>query len=219
MPDTTTTADQRFSAKLRHARISPQKLRYVATVIKGQNVNRALEILQMTPRRGARFLHKLLKSAIANAESITSDRNLDIDVEELRIEGLMIDGGTPLKRWRTAPQGRAVPILKRTSHVTLILAPAPAAPKTDRKSRKGKAAGKTPAAGDKAEKGEHKHDHKKDHAHEHGTEGHVHEAGHEHPEGHHQHHEHEHHHESAHEHGGQHESPKKPGGKSPQKKG
>ncbi len=212
MADTTTAPEQRFSACLRHARISPQKLRYVGTVIRGQNVNRALEILQATSRRGARFLHKLLKSAIANAESITSDRNLDIDVEELRVEKLMIDGGASLKRWRTAPQGRAVPILKRTSHVTVVLGPAPEAPAKGRRGAKGKAAPKD-AKPDQGHAKEHSHDHTADKAH--GSEGHVHEKGHEHPEGHHQHHEHQHRHEPEHKHGGQHEKGHKP---SPEKK-
>jgi large subunit ribosomal protein L22 len=207
MAETTTLPEQRFTAKLRHARISPQKVRYVATVIRGQNVNAALEILQATNRRGARFLHKLLKSAIANAESITSDRNLDIDVEELRIETLMIDGGTPLKRWRTAPQGRAVPILKRTSHITLVLGPQPEAPAKEKRAVKEK---KEPKAGkpDAAHAKEHSHDHGHDHAHE--KEGQVHAKGHEHPEGHHHHHDHGHVHEPDHKHGGQHEKGHKP---------
>lgn len=207
MADTETVPNQKFSAKLRHARISPQKIRYVANTIRGQNVNRALEILQATNRRGARFLHKLLKSAIANAESITSDRNLDIDVEELRVEGLMIDCGTSLKRWRTAPQGRAVPILKRTSHVTMVLGPKPEDAKKEKRAPKGKKAEK----GVKADAGHaaaHAHDHSHDHAH--GGEGHVHAKGHEHPEGHHQHHEHQHRHEPDHKHGGQHEKGHKP---------
>lgn len=195
------TTLERFRAVLRHARISPQKIRYVADTIRGANVNRALEILQATPRRGARFLHKLLKSAIANAESITSDRNLDIDVEELRIERLMIDGGTSLKRWRTAPQGRAVPILKRTSHVTMVLGPQPEEKKARRAARGKRVKGeKLPKAAPADAK----------HEHEHGEAGHVHEHGHEHPEGHHHHHEHQHRHEPDHKHGGQHEKGHKP---------
>ncbi|KAF0241516.1 MAG: large subunit ribosomal protein [Planctomycetota bacterium] len=203
MADTTTLPEQRFTAKLRHARISPQKVRYVATVIRGQNVNRALEILQATNRRGARFLHKLLKSAIANAESITSDRNLDIDVEELRIETLMIDGGVSLKRWRTAPQGRAVPILKRTSHITLVLGPNPDEPKKERRATTGKKAAKAEKAGSGPAVAP-------AHEHSHGKEGQAHEHGHEHPEGHHQHHDHQHRHEPDHKHGGQHEKGHKP---------
>ncbi len=206
MAETTTLPEQRFSARLRHARISPQKLRYVATVIRGQNVNAALEILQATNRRGARFLHKLLKSAIANAESITSDRNLDIDVEELRVETLMIDGGTPLKRWRTAPQGRAVPVLKRTSHITLVLGPQPEDPKAKRAVKGAKAA--KPEKADAGHAKEHSHDHAHDQPK--GKEGQAKEKGHEHPEGHHQHHEHQHRHEPDHKHGGQHEKGHKP---------
>lgn len=207
------TTYERFRAVLRHARISPQKVRYVAETIRGQNVNRALEILQATPRRAARFLHKLLKSAIANAESITSDRNLDIDVEELRVELLMIDGATPLKRWRTAPQGRAVPILKRTSHMTMVLGPKPETEEKKR-ARKGKKERvpkpEKPEKEEKAEKavapplpaGEAHHDH----AHGPG-------ADHAHPHGHAQHHEHVHRHESEHKHGGQHEQHRPPGEK------
>jgi len=161
---TATVPDLEFSAKLRYARISPQKIRYVATTIRGLSVNRAIEVLQATPRRGARFLYKLLRSAIANAESITSDRNLDIDVEDLRVHRLMIDGGPSLKRWRTAPQGRAVPILKRTSHVTITLAPSPEETKTRKRRVKGKKGPAKPAK--KTEKGhDHGHDHSHDHAH------------------------------------------------------
>jgi large subunit ribosomal protein L22 len=212
MAETETLPAEKFSARLRHARISPQKVRYVADTVRGKNVNRALEILQATPRRAARFIHKLLKSAIANAESITSDRNLDIDVEELRVETLMVDGATPYKRFRSAPQGRAVPILKRTSHITLVLGPQPEEekkePRAKRKGEAGKEKGeaKVRAKGGAGQPHGHKHEGGAPHDHDH---PHPHDHEHDHPHAHGHHHEHAHRHEPEHEHGGQHEKPKK----------
>lgn len=105
-----------YRASLRYIRITPRKLRLVADLIRGKNVRQAQAILSVSPKRGAYFLGKLLKSALANAE-----QNPDVDLDQLRISQLRVESGPILKRWRAAPRGRAVPIKKRTSQVTIVL--------------------------------------------------------------------------------------------------
>ncbi|MES1943091.1 50S ribosomal protein L22 [Salinisphaera sp. PC39] len=104
-------------AKLRFARISPQKARLVADQVRGLPVERALELLQFSPRKGARILHKVLESAIANAE-----HNDGADVDELKVSEIMVDEGPTLKRIKPRARGRADRIFKRTSHVTIRVA-------------------------------------------------------------------------------------------------
>jgi large subunit ribosomal protein L22 len=102
-------------AKLSQLRISPQKVRLVADLIRGKNVEEALTILQFTPKSSARPLAKLVKSAVANADQAGAN------VDKLYIETLFVDGGPLIKRWMPRAMGRATPILKRTSHVTVTL--------------------------------------------------------------------------------------------------
>ena len=104
------------TAKLRHLRIAPRKVRLVADLVRGKNVEEALNILQFTEKRSARSLAKLLKSAVANA-----NEKPGVDIDRLFIKTLMVDGGPTIKRFRPRAMGRATPILKRTSHVTLHL--------------------------------------------------------------------------------------------------
>lgn len=105
-----------YQATLRHARITPRKLRYVADLVRGKKVSQALQILTLNPRRGAVFLIKLIKSAMANATI-----NPDVDEESLYITRAVVESGPIIKRWRAAPMGRAAPIKKRTSHVKVLL--------------------------------------------------------------------------------------------------
>ncbi len=104
-------------ARLRHLRGSPQKVRLVADLIRGKNVQEAVNILQMTKKKAAASLGKLLKSAIANAEN----RDNAVDVDRLYVREIFVDGGPMMKRIRPQPMGRAFRILKRTSHITIKL--------------------------------------------------------------------------------------------------
>ncbi len=102
------------SAKLRGVRISPQKARLVCDQIRGLPVERALEVLMFSPKKGARIVKKVLESAIANAE-----HNEGADVDELKVSTIHVDQGPVYKRIRPRAKGRANRILKRTSHITV----------------------------------------------------------------------------------------------------
>ena len=108
-----------YRAVLRNCPSSPRKMRIVADLSRGQEVNRALDILKFSPQFAARKLEKLLMSAIANWQA----KNEDVRIEKsnLYVKTIMVDGGRSLKRLRTAPQGRAYRIRKRSNHVTLVL--------------------------------------------------------------------------------------------------
>lgn len=106
-----------YVARLRHLQASPQKVRLVAGLIRGQNVEDAAKILQHTKKRAAEPLEKLLKSAVANAEN----RDDSIDVEELFVKEIFVDGGPVLKRVWFTTMGRAFRKVKRQSHVTIKL--------------------------------------------------------------------------------------------------
>lgn len=106
-------------AKLNNCPTSPRKMRLVADLVRGQQVDKALAILKFNPKEASLRLEKLLLSAIANWQA----KNEDADLEEagLFIKEIRVDGGTILKRLRPAPQGRAHRIRKRSNHVTLVL--------------------------------------------------------------------------------------------------
>ena len=103
-------------ATLKYARISSRKVKIVADLIKGKNVDEATAILKYTPKASSEVLEKLLKSAIANAEN-----NHNMDVSRLYVAECFVCPGPILKRIRPRAQGRAYRIEKRTSHVTLVL--------------------------------------------------------------------------------------------------
>ena len=103
-------------AKLRYLRIAPRKVRLVADLIRGKNVEEALSILQFTTKKSSVPLAKLLQSAVANA-----DQKDGVDVDALFIKTITVDGGPTIKRYRPRAMGRATPILKRTSHVLIEL--------------------------------------------------------------------------------------------------
>lgn len=102
------------SAKLTFIRIAPQKARLVANQVRGQKVDRALEILKFSQKKGAVLIRKVLESAIANAE-----HNEGADIDELKISKIFVDEGPTHKRFRARAKGRAAKILKRTSHITV----------------------------------------------------------------------------------------------------
>ncbi len=105
------------SAKLRHARISPQKCRLVADMVRGQPVGRALQVLKFTPKKGADLILKVLESAIANAE-----HNLGADIDELKISRIEVDTAPTIKRFHARAKGRGNSIVKRLSHITVTVA-------------------------------------------------------------------------------------------------
>lgn len=107
-------------AKLKNVPTSPRKMRLVADLIRGERVNKALNILKYEPKVGAPKLEKLLLSAISSWEA----KNQDVKLEEadLYVKEIWVDGGRVLKRLRPAPQGRAHRIRKRSNHVTLVVA-------------------------------------------------------------------------------------------------
>lgn len=104
-------------AKLRFARISPQKARLVADEVRGMQVERALETLQFSTKKAAQIVRKVLESAVANAE-----HNEGADIDELKVSVIMVDEGPTMKRMKPRARGRADRILKRTSHLTVRVA-------------------------------------------------------------------------------------------------
>jgi large subunit ribosomal protein L22 len=106
-------------AKLNNCPTSPRKMRLVADLVRGQKVERALNVLRFSQKEASRKLEKLLLSAINNWQQ----KNVEGNLEEagLFIKEIRVDGGTMLKRLRPAPQGRAHRIRKRSNHVTIVL--------------------------------------------------------------------------------------------------
>ena len=106
-------------ARLNDCPTSPRKMRLVADLVRGQKVDKALQICKFSQKDASRRLEKLLLSAIANWQA----KNEDADVEsaDLFVKEIRVDGGTMLKRLRPAPQGRAHRIRKRSNHVTVVL--------------------------------------------------------------------------------------------------
>jgi len=106
-------------AKLNNCPTSPRKMRLVADLVRGERVEKALNILKFSQKDASARLEKLLLSAIANWQA----KNEDADVEsaELFVKEIRVDGGAMLKRLRPAPQGRAHRIRKRSNHVTVVL--------------------------------------------------------------------------------------------------
>ena len=112
-------------AMQRTARQSPYKMRLVIDQIRGQTVNTALALLAFSKKHAAKQIEKVVKSAVANAEYAARAQNATLDVDELFIKYAVINEGPKLKRWTPAAMGRATPVLKRTSHVEIIVAERP----------------------------------------------------------------------------------------------
>ena len=102
-------------AQAKYIRIAPRKVQVIIPAIKGRKVEDAISILQFMPRKGARILQKVLHSAVANAEQNK------VDIDTLVVKTVLVDGGPTLKRFMPRAMGRAYPILKRTSHITVLL--------------------------------------------------------------------------------------------------
>ena len=106
-------------AILRNCPTSPRKMRYVVDMIRGQEVNRALDILKFSNKEASIRVEKLLKSAIANWQKKNEGERLEDNT--LVVSEVKVDSGRILKRLRTAPQGRGYRMLKRSNHVTLVV--------------------------------------------------------------------------------------------------
>ena len=116
MQEQETVVRNEARATLRYTRISARKVKIVADLIRGKNVDEALAIVKFTPKASSEILEKLLKSAIANAEN-----NHDMRHENLYVAEIYANQGPTLKRIRPAAKGSAVRIRKRTSHITIVL--------------------------------------------------------------------------------------------------
>ena len=103
-------------AVLRFVRISPQKVRKIIGAVKGRPVEQGLNRIRFMPQKSAGILEKLIRSAVANADQ------KDVDVDSLVIRNITADQGPTLKRFRARARGRGARIIKRTSHITVILA-------------------------------------------------------------------------------------------------
>ncbi|MCX7704840.1 MAG: 50S ribosomal protein L22 [bacterium] len=102
-------------AKVRYAKISPRKARYIRPIVVKKEVGSAINILEHTPNKAASIVKKLIKSALANAQQKNPDQ------KSWYIKNLYVDEGPKMKRLRSAPMGRAVLIMKRLSHITVVL--------------------------------------------------------------------------------------------------
>ncbi|MBI5602021.1 MAG: 50S ribosomal protein L22 [Deltaproteobacteria bacterium] len=103
-------------AQAKYIRIAPRKVQVIIPTIKGKKVEEAISILQFMPKKSARILQKVLHSAVANAEQNK------VDIDTLVVKTVLVDSGPTLKRFMPRAMGRATPILKRTSHITVFLA-------------------------------------------------------------------------------------------------
>ena len=104
------------TAKLKFARLSPQKARLVADQVRGLPVEQAVELLQFSPQKAAHVIRKVVESAIANAE-----HNEGADIDELTVSRIFVDQGPTMKRWKARAHGRVNHILKPTSHITVTV--------------------------------------------------------------------------------------------------
>lgn len=112
-----------MKANLRSIRISPKKVNLVADMVRGKPAQWAIDFLKFVPKRAARPLMETIKSAVSNASV-----NFKQDKKNLFIEKIVVNGGSPLKRFRPVSRGRSHPIMKRTSHILVEVAVADPAP-------------------------------------------------------------------------------------------
>ncbi|MBF0492024.1 MAG: 50S ribosomal protein L22 [Deltaproteobacteria bacterium] len=106
-----------IKAKISHLRVSPRKVRLVCDLVRGKKVQEAIDLLRFTKRGCSRDLMKLIQSALSNA-----NHKGGVDVDKLHVNTLYVDQGPTLKRSLPRARGSASPILKRTSHITVVLA-------------------------------------------------------------------------------------------------
>jgi len=115
-------ATMEFRAEARYVRVSPQKARLVLDLIKGRRVEEALNTLAFTKKGIAPDIHKLLRSAIENANYLSQEKNLDVDLDNLYVKRAIANEGPRMKRIRPAPMGRAYRYQRRIAHIEIALA-------------------------------------------------------------------------------------------------
>lgn len=103
-------------ATAKYIRVSSRKMKFICDMVRGKNLDEALTLLKFTPKKGAKVLEKVVTSAAANAEN-----NFNMDRDNLYIAEVYANQGPTLKRWRPRAQGRAFQILKRTSHISVVV--------------------------------------------------------------------------------------------------
>jgi large subunit ribosomal protein L22 len=147
MPAATIDTDVTLTrASARHVRVTPQKARRVVDLIRGKQATEAVAVLRFAPQAASDPIRKVLESAIANAR-VAADRNSEaFDERTLVIQSVFVDEGPTMKRFRPRAQGRAARINKRTSHITVVIAPTGKAPEPTPRGGAKKAAAKTTAA-------------------------------------------------------------------------
>jgi len=132
-----------FRAQARFMRVSPQKARLVLNLIKGQRVEEARNTLAFTKKRVAATVGKLLQSAIDNANFLSGEKGLDVDLDNLYVKNAIANDGPRMKRIRPAPMGRAYHYVRRIAHIEIVLA---------EKNRNGAPIAAAPAEGGKTAK-------------------------------------------------------------------
>ena len=118
---TTGNGGMQARAIQRTTRQSPYKMRLVIDQIRGRRVNDALALLKFSKKHAAKQIEKVLASAVANAEEAARRSNTSVDVDALVVTHAVVHEGPKLKRWTPAAMGRATPMLKRTSHVEIVV--------------------------------------------------------------------------------------------------
>jgi large subunit ribosomal protein L22 len=111
-----------FRAEMRYLRVSPQKARLVLDLIKGRRVEDARNTLAFTKKRVAAPVAKLLQSALDNANFLATEKNIDVEIDNLYVKRAVANDGPRMKRIRPAPQGRAYRYQRRIAHIELVLA-------------------------------------------------------------------------------------------------
>ena len=112
-------------AQARFVHVTPMKARRVVDLVRGMQADKALAILQFAPQSASEPVYKVLASAVANARHTAEREGRRLDVEDLLVQQAFVDEGPTMKRFRPRAQGRAYRVRKRTSHITVIVAPRP----------------------------------------------------------------------------------------------
>jgi large subunit ribosomal protein L22 len=139
-----------FRAEARFMRVSPQKARLVLDLIKGRRVEDALNTLTFTKKRVAATVEKLLRSAVQNANYVSQEKGLDVDVDNLYVKRAVANDGPRMKRIRPAPMGRAYRYVRRLAHIEVAIAERHRNGEAAVVVGEGEAPAKTPAANTKA---------------------------------------------------------------------